>query len=251
MIHSCTCNYCKVISISCVFLYAVFSGQPPLSPLTEGALGGVLGLSVIINVVLVIVVLVLLIKNRTTHGSVKSRSLSDHVKEREGGMHIEMNSNLSYTLRMSDSIVTKPSVVYGVTTSTELSDLKTYEYVKWSPVTVAIESLIRVCHIYNIICQSINETLIVQCHCAQKYLLNFCDTSNHQLINFYVYTKFAYLRKLLLLVTLWKYQGNNWILESDITLSKVRTFMRIDWSIVPPFLWSEPKFAGLVKHSTQ
>ena len=106
------------------------SGRPPPSPLTEGALGGVLGLSVIINIALIIVVLVLLIKNRTTRGSVKSFSLSDHAKERElqSGTDIKMNPNLLYDL-MKDSIATKPNVVYGVSASTELSYLKTYEYV--------------------------------------------------------------------------------------------------------------------------
>ena len=93
-----------------------------VSVMTPAVLGGVLGLSVIINVV------VLVIKNSET--SQKPPTLITDREEETGTMDIEMKPNSLYGLTSgSESIVTKPNEVYGVSVPAEPSHPATHEYV--------------------------------------------------------------------------------------------------------------------------
>ena len=75
----------------------------------------------IINIILLIVVIVLVIKSKSTSLSLP---LSTSVAEDKD---IEMKSNSLYGL--TESIVTKPNEVYGVSMTSEPSHPATYEYV--------------------------------------------------------------------------------------------------------------------------
>ena len=100
-----------------------------MSVVTPAVLGGILGLSVIINIILIIV---LITKNRKSSQSLlpaPPTSVNDRVGEK-GAMDIEMKPNSLYGLTSgSESIVTKPNEVYGVSVPTEPSHPATYEYV--------------------------------------------------------------------------------------------------------------------------
>ena len=84
--------------------------------------GGILGLSVILNIFLIIVAVVLVAKIRASSPSLPVQS-SSAVNEFEGGVNqgtldIEMKPNSMYGLT-SDGIVTKPNEVYGVSVSSQ------------------------------------------------------------------------------------------------------------------------------------
>ncbi len=99
-----------------------------MSVVTPAVLGGILGLSVIINIILIIV---LITKNRKSSQSLPAppTSVNDRVGEK-GAMDIEMKPNSLYGLTSgSESIVTKPNEVYGVSVPAESSHPATYEYV--------------------------------------------------------------------------------------------------------------------------
>ena len=86
-------------------------------------LGGVLGLSVIINIVLLIIVVVLVTKRKST-------SLLPPPTTSVDDKDIEMKPNSLYGLTSgSESIMTKPNEVYGVSMTSEPSHPATYEYV--------------------------------------------------------------------------------------------------------------------------
>ena len=80
-------------------------------------LGGILGLSVILNIFLIIVV-ILVAKNRATSPSLPVPLYCAAVNEggvNQGTQDIEMKPNSLYGLTSgSESIVTKPNEVYGV-----------------------------------------------------------------------------------------------------------------------------------------
>ena len=91
---------------------------------TQAALGGILGASVVVNIILFIIVVVLLIRTKPDTRSQSPSSSSRSKKEGQGAMDIEMKPNTE-----CDDIVTKPNEVYGVTTTTEPHHPDTYEYV--------------------------------------------------------------------------------------------------------------------------
>ena len=76
--------------------------------------GGVLGLSVILNIFLIIIAVVLVAKNRESSPSLPVPPSS--AVNNQGTLDIEMKSNSLYGLT-SDGIVTKPNEVYGVSVS--------------------------------------------------------------------------------------------------------------------------------------
>ena len=82
--------------------------------------GGVLGLSVILNIFLIIVAVVLVAKNRASSPSlpVQSSSAVNGGGGNQGTLDIEMKPNSLYGLT-SDGIVTKPNEVYGVSVSSQ------------------------------------------------------------------------------------------------------------------------------------
>ena len=82
--------------------------------------GGVLGVSVILNIFLIIVGVVLVAKNRASSLSlpVQSSSAVNEGGGNQGTLDIEMKSNSLYGLT-SDGIVTKPNEVYGVSVSSQ------------------------------------------------------------------------------------------------------------------------------------
>ena len=82
--------------------------------------GGVLGLSVILNIFLIIVAVVLVAKNRASSPSlpVQSSSAVNEGGGNQGTLDIEMKPNSLYGLT-SDGIVTKPNEVYGVSVSSQ------------------------------------------------------------------------------------------------------------------------------------
>jgi hypothetical protein len=95
-------------------------------------LGGVLGLSVIMNIILIIVVVVLVARNRLTSPSLPAPPTSA-MNEGGGGNQgildgVEMKPNSLYGLT-GDGIMTKPNEVYGVSLPSEPSQPATYEYV--------------------------------------------------------------------------------------------------------------------------
>ncbi len=88
------------------------TGYDPSTVVTSAVLGGILGLSVTINIILIIV---LVIKK----GKRSQSPLTDREGEK-GAMDIEMKPNSLYGLASgSESIVTKPKEVYGVSVPTE------------------------------------------------------------------------------------------------------------------------------------
>ena len=89
------------------------------SLVTQAVLGGLFGVSVIINIILLIAVVVFLTRTKDT--SSQPPPSSRRSKEED----IKMKSN-SYHC---DDILTKPNEVYGVTTTTEPHHPETYEYV--------------------------------------------------------------------------------------------------------------------------
>jgi Na+-transporting NADH:ubiquinone oxidoreductase subunit NqrF len=79
-------------------------------------LGGVLGLSMIINIILIIVVVILVAKNRLTSHSLSvppNSAMNEGGGGNQGALDIEMKPNSLYGLT-SDGIMTKPNEVYGV-----------------------------------------------------------------------------------------------------------------------------------------
>ena len=101
------------------------------SVVTPAILGGVLGLSTVINVILLIVVVALATRmNNTFAPSLPPTSVTGGEGERQGTMDIEMKPNSLYGLTSNnESIVTKPNEVYGVSVLTEPSHPAAYEYV--------------------------------------------------------------------------------------------------------------------------
>ena len=94
------------------------------SSVAPATLGGVLGLSVIINIILLIVVVVLVTKRKNTSLSLPPSTSGAEDKD------IEMKPNSLYGLTSgSESIVTKPNEVYGVSMTSEHGHPATYEYV--------------------------------------------------------------------------------------------------------------------------
>ena len=94
---------------------------------TPAILGGVLGLSVSINIILIVVV-VLVTKVRVAPPIPPDTSANEG-EVKQGTLDIEMKPNSLYgqlTAGGSDSIVTKPNEVYGVSVP---SQPEAYEYV--------------------------------------------------------------------------------------------------------------------------
>ena len=116
------------IMLCFMFDKSYFYIHAAVSVVTPAVLGGVLGLSVIINVILIIVVVVLVTKKSET--SQKPPTLITDREGETGTMDIEMKPNSLYGLTSgSESIVTKPNEVYGVSVPAEPSHPATYEYV--------------------------------------------------------------------------------------------------------------------------
>ena len=90
------------------------------SLVTQAVLGGLFGVSVIINIILLIAVVVFLVRTKDTSSQQPSPS-SRRSKEED----IKMKSSSCHC----DDILTKPNEVYGVTTTTEPHRPETYEYV--------------------------------------------------------------------------------------------------------------------------
>ena len=79
---------------------------------TQAVLGGVLGVSLVVNLILAITVVVLLFKAKCTTN--QSSPMTSCSKEKE---KVELSANELYGT--GESIVIKPNVVYGMTLSTE------------------------------------------------------------------------------------------------------------------------------------
>lgn len=79
--------------------------------ISQAALGGVLGVSVVINIISITVIVVLLVKIRGGQFSPSSSS-------RETEEDIDMKPNALYGFT-GEGIVTKPNEVYGVTSGTD------------------------------------------------------------------------------------------------------------------------------------
>ena len=106
----------------CSFYIATQYESPPSMVISQAALGGVLGVSVVINIISITVIVVLLVKMRGGQSSPSSSS-------RETEEDIDMKPNALYGFT-DEGIVTKPNEVYGVTTATTETDQPgTYEYV--------------------------------------------------------------------------------------------------------------------------
>ena len=85
--------------------------SPPV--VIQATLGGILGASVLINIILLTVVVVLLTKTKDTNFQSVQPS-----PNRNKYNDIEMKTNSD-----CDDILTKPNEVYGVTTATETNDI--------------------------------------------------------------------------------------------------------------------------------
>ena len=81
----------------------------PSTVIPQAALEGALGVSLVINTILVVTVVALLVKIRDLQYPSSSR--------REEALDIEIKPNSVYGLA-SENIVTKPNEVYGVATAT-------------------------------------------------------------------------------------------------------------------------------------
>ena len=108
------------------------SNYDTLYAVTPAALGGVLWLSVTINIILTIVVVILVTKVRVTSPLLPTIAMVNEGEGKQGTLDIEMKRNSLYgqlTAGGSDNIVTKPNEVYGVSVPAEPSQPETYEYV--------------------------------------------------------------------------------------------------------------------------
>ena len=97
--------------INLSILAAPSSDSAP-SVVVPAAIGGLLAISVIINIILVIIVAVLLI-NKGRKGSGVQSQQSVEVRVEVEASDIELKPNTVYDLNR-DGIVTKPNMVYGV-----------------------------------------------------------------------------------------------------------------------------------------
>ena len=119
-------SFSPIMAVS--FHFAESIADLTSSIIIPAALGGVLGVSLVINLILAITVVVLLVKVKcTTNQSPTVISCSkDKIEE---AIDIEMNPNELYA-GTDENIMTKPNVVYGVTLLTEpTGQSEAYEYV--------------------------------------------------------------------------------------------------------------------------
>ena len=111
--------------------FAAPSSASTPSVVVPAAVGGVLAVSVIMNIILVIVVVVMYMYIRGKGSCSGTHSLqSNEVNKEEANEDIEMKPNTVYGVT-SESIVTQPSEVYGVTNTLSEPNTLTdaYEYV--------------------------------------------------------------------------------------------------------------------------
>ena len=109
--------------------FAAPSSASTPSVVVSAAVGGVLAVSVIMNIVLVSIVVVMYVRGKGTCSGTHSLQ-SNEVNKEEANEDIEMKPNTVYGVT-SEGIVTQPSEVYGVTNTLSEPNTLTdaYEYV--------------------------------------------------------------------------------------------------------------------------
>ena len=95
----------------------------PSTTIPQAALGGALGVSLVIHAIFTVAVVALLVKIKDL------KHPSSSTREEAIDNHIDMKPNTVYGLT-SESIVTKPNEVYGVAAATtDPSEPEAYDYV--------------------------------------------------------------------------------------------------------------------------